>query len=173
MSYNPRRPLHTAITTIVMTLLGLVIASYDGTWLLIVPILVTTLSAGSVAGLFVAIVIHLVHILQFGFTVSGVSMMVIDVFIVAIIMMIYNRMRIYYIYTHTSLYPVAIMFVFVRSCLIVLGMWMQSLFVPQTSATTPPIDVLTQMLFGPAILMTVSAMVGVIVINMLLRTFLP
>lgn len=171
MSYDPRRPMHAVITTGLMVGLGLGIAVYGSTWLLIVPILVATLAAGGGAGMLVAILAHLVHVMQYGLSVSSVSIMCIDIVIVAVMQTIYYRMRMYAIYT--SLYPLAIVCVFVRSCLIMLGMWLQSLFVPQMSDTQAPMDALTLMLTGPALIMTVVAMVGVVGINMLLRHLLP
>jgi hypothetical protein len=171
MSYDPRRPMHAVITTGLMVGFGFVIAMYGGTWLLIVPVMVATLSAGSGAGLLVAILAHSLNIMRFEPSLSNISIMVIDIGIVVLLQTINYRMRMHYVYT--SLYPVAIVCILVRSVLIVFGTWIQSLFAPQASLTQAPIDVLTMMLTGPALLMTVIAIVGVLVINMLLRQFLP
>ena len=171
MTYNPRNSLHELITACAMIVLGLIIALYDGAWLLIIPIIVATLSAGGWAGMLVAICAHALHILRFDVSVSNISMMVMDVAIVVLLQSIEYRMRQRFIYT--SLYPAAIGCIVSRSVMIVIGMWVQNLFVPQASVTRSPIDMLTMMISGPALIMTAVAIIGVLVVNSLLRIFLP
>lgn len=171
MTYRPRKPMHELITGILMLCLGCIMALVDSAWLLIIPVIVATLSAGGWAGMLVAICAHALHIMRFEVSLSTISMMVIDVAIVGLLQSMEYRMRQRFIYT--SLYPAAIACIVGRSVLIVLGMWFQNLFVPQAFVTQSPIDMLTLMISGPALMMTVIAIVGVLVVNTLLRNFLP